>query len=287
MKQKTRTWIILCIVLALSLVGCGGTAAAGQPEAKPAGHGKRIDIQDIDWAVDEGIVDGERYILMSYTNNSKYAIKEFEIQFKEKADLTQEQKDQFYTDLQTNFEMDEEDISRLKAEEIAMHTDTERLVPPGEVISNVYCYYYSGSYFLKDVSHYNLTEPDIATIRYIDNSEIVTVYYDFASGKYSTEEKTEPADQWTESELGTKIPKPEAPVIERGFDQESMFTFDAYGMSMEQFSAYVEKCRELGFTVDENSYEGHYSADNPEGYDVRVYYDERNQSMSGSVYAPK
>ena len=76
-------------------------------------------------------------------------------------------------------------------------------------------------------------------------------------------------------------------MIESEYDRENIFSFDAYGMSLNQFSVYVEKCRELGFTVDENSCEGHYSADNPEGYDVRVYYDERNQSMSGSVYAPK
>mgnify|MGYP005610703415 FL=1 len=29
-----------------------------------------IKIEDIDWNVDEGIVDGERFVLMEYTNNS-------------------------------------------------------------------------------------------------------------------------------------------------------------------------------------------------------------------------
>ena len=245
-----------------------------------------IDIQDIDWAVDEGIVDGERYILMSYTNNSPYLIKEVEIQFREKADLTQEQKAQFYTEIRTNFEMDDEDIAELKSREISMHTGTERIISPGESISNVYCYYYGGSYYLKDINHYNLVEPDIATVRYIDKSEIVTVYYDFASGKYSAEEKTEPADQWTTTDLGTRIPKPESPVIERGYDRENRFTFDAYGMTMDQFNAYVEKCKELGFTVDETGFEGYYAADDTEGYDITLHYDERSQSISGTINAP-
>ena len=29
-----------------------------------------IKIEDIDWNVDEGIVDGERFVLTEYTNNS-------------------------------------------------------------------------------------------------------------------------------------------------------------------------------------------------------------------------
>lgn len=157
---------------------------------------------------------------------------------------------------------------------------------PSESIKDVNCYYFGGSYYLKNLEHYNLVEPDIATVKYIDGKEIYTTYYDFASKKYSTEDKTEIAYQWSATELGNKIPKPDVKVVEAGRDDDIIFMFDAYGLTLEQFNAYVEECKALGYTVDEGSFEGFYSADNAEGYNVYLSYDEDDYSMSGTVESP-
>ena len=76
-------------------------------------------------------------------------------------------------------------------------------------------------------------------------------------------------------------------MVESGRDDEKIFMFDAYGLSLEQFNTYVEECKELGYTVEPLSHEGFYSADDADGYNVYLYYNERSYSMDVSVSAPE
>ena len=245
-----------------------------------------IDIEDIAWEVDEGIVDSERFVLLNYANNTSYTMAGFEITFKEKSEITNEEKQAFYEDIQEMFEADDEEIEELKEYPISMHAKTERVIDAGESATNVNCFYYTGYYYVKDMNHYRLLEPDIATIKYIDEGNIYTVYYDYSSGKYSAESETEVAYQWPQTELGNKIPKPDVEILKSSLDTEELFLFNAYGISLEQFNAYVEECKNMGYTVDPSSYEGFYSADDTEGYNVYLSYEEDDYALSGSVEAP-
>ncbi|MCD7866165.1 MAG: hypothetical protein LUG54_09235 [Clostridiales bacterium] len=248
---------------------------------------KAIDIEDIVWSVDEGIIDGDRYVLLEYTNNSSYTITGLEITFREKSDITDEEKSSFYSDVQELLDATDEDMEEITNEEISMYAKTDRVVDAGESASNINCYYYSGYYYLKDINHYNLVEPDILTVKFIDGDEIYTVYYDYVSQKYSFEDDTEVAYQWSQTDLGDAIPKPDVKVVEAGRDDEVRFMFDAYGLTLDEFNAYVDECIELGYTVDASSYEGFYTADNEEGYNVYLYYQDNDYSMSGTVEAPE
>lgn len=105
-----------------------------------------------------------------------------------------------------------------------MHAETDRVVNPSESASNINCYYYGGS-FLKDINHYNVVEPDIATIKYIDEGKILTAYYDYSSKKYSAKAETEIAYQWSQIDLGSKIPKLDVKVVESDRDDEIIFMF--------------------------------------------------------------
>lgn len=286
MNKKVNIFTIFAVILSVAVcfAGCGSS----EPTNKPGSNTKeKIDIEDISWNVDEGIVDGERYILLNYTNNTRYTITGFEITFKEKTNVTEEEKATFYSDIQQKFEASDEDMENLKNQPISMHAETDKVVNPGESASNINCYYYGGFFYLKDINHYNLVEPDIAAIKYIDEDKIFTVYYDYSSKKYSAESETEIAYQWSQTDLGSKIPRPDVKVVESGRDDEMVFMFDAYGLSLEQFNAYVKECKELGYTVETDSFEGFYSADNTEGYNVYLYYDENDYSMSGTISAPE
>ena len=279
MNKRIKIFGIVAVILSLAmcLVGCGSNEKINKPDGSDTVQ-EKLNIEDIAWSVNEGIVDGDRYVLLNYTNNTKYTIASFGITFKEKSGVTEEEKSKFYSDIQKKFEASDEDMEDLKEQAISMHAETER---------NVNCYYYGGSFYLKDINHYNLVEPDIATIKYIDTDKIFTVYYDYSSKKYSAEAVTEIAYQWSQRDLGSKFPKPDVKVVESGRDDEVIFMFDAYGLSLEQFNAYVEECKGLGYTVDPGSFEGFYSADNIEGYNVYLYYDEKDYSMSGTISAPK
>lgn len=290
MKKFHRTFFLILIsaVIVFCFAACGSGGSNGE-KGSGAGSGilNDISIKDIEWNVDEGIVDGERFILLDYTNHTKFTIVGFELQFKAKKGITDEEKDQFYNDLidrldiDTNDSEEMEDLEEVKKVPIAMHAESEIVTKAGESASAVNLEYYDGYYDVTDIDHYSLVVPDIATIKYIDDSVVKTVYYDFSSGKYSTENNTEVAFYWTDNGLEKIIPKPEADyVIECGRDDSDCFMFEVYGWSLDQFNAYVDSCKEKGFTVDPGEYEGFYSADNSEGYNVYMYYDEDTCSMS-------
>ena len=289
---KSYFALLLSIFLVVSLCACNSdkdekTSMKNSQDGQNSQQSNSIKIENIDWSIDEGIIDGERHALLHYTNNSKYTISGFELTFKEKQGITDEKKDQFFTEIKKKFEFTDEEIAELKKEGISMHANTEKVVNPNESVKNAYCFYYDGYSYVKDIEHYNLVEPDIATIRYIDDNKIHTTYYDFASKKYSIEEETEVAYQWSKTDFSTKIAKPEVKVVEVGVDDESRFSFDAFGMSIDQFNAYVDQCMELGFTVDARSHEGFYTADNAEGYNVYLSYDNEDDMMDGSISAPE
>lgn len=283
---------IMALAVAAALAGCGGgTPSTGEgpvSSATPAATQtpEMISMDDIPWSVEEGIVDGDRYMLVSYTNQSPFVITEFSLQFTQKDTVTEEQKTAFLDELQQNFEFDDALMDTLRDDPIAMHTDTPKIVEPGQTMAQDYCYYYAGSYYVKNAAHYDLVQPDIATVRYIQNNQLCTVSYDFRSGKYTMDPELQEAVQWSETPLGDRIPKPDAPVIEVNEDDEDRFEFEAYGVSLDEFDAYVEQCQTLGYTVDPNSYEGYYSATSAEQYEIRLSYYDSDESMDVTVSAP-
>lgn len=105
-------------------------ASAVSQTKQPAKKRETIKIDDIAWNVDQGIVDGEKYVLLDYTNNSKYTVTDFEMTFKEKGSVTEEDKENFYNEIKDKFSMSDDDISELKQRDISMHAETEKLLNP-------------------------------------------------------------------------------------------------------------------------------------------------------------
>lgn len=302
--MKKRLCMLLLGGLCLGLMSaCGNTAVSDNTTASdnadniPAEEAaveeddsssaeEKIRIEDIAWNVDEGIIGGDRYVILDYTNNTPYTVADFEITFKERSDITEEEKQAFYSDVQEIFGASDAEIEELKGYDISMNAGTQRVIDPGESVTNANCCYYTGSYRLKDINHYKLVEPDIVTIKYIDGADICTTYYDYSSGKYSAESGTETAYQWSQTDIGDKMPKPDVKVLKSSVDIEELFMFEAYGMSWEQFEAYVEECKDMGYTVEASGFEEFYSAGDAEGYNIDLYYKEDDFMMSGAIQAP-
>ncbi len=97
-KEKVLTTLAVIISLTLCFAGCSNSASAGISNS--SAEKEKINIEDISWSVDEGIVDGDRYVLLNYANNTEYTITDFEITFKEKGDISDEEKANFYSDIQ-------------------------------------------------------------------------------------------------------------------------------------------------------------------------------------------
>lgn len=288
MNKKTRIFAIIAIVLCIvaCFAGCGNSGSNGIDQENNVEKSK-LKIDDIVWSVDEGISDGERYVFLSYTNNTPYTITELEITFTEKATVSEEEKNTFLSDIQKLFEADEEEMADLRSRPVEMYASTDRIAEPGTTVSNANCYYYQGYFYVKNINHYNLVEPDIATVKYVDENTIHTAYYDLNSKKFTEDTETESAYQWSQTALSSKIPKPDAKVVKKNADDESAFHFDVCGWNREQFNAYTQACKDLGYTDESAGFEDVYYAFNAEGYKIYLSYDEDSQILSASVTAPE
>lgn len=117
---------IVIMSLLVSLTGCGSSkTTSSSPKEK-------INIKDIAWNVDEGIVDGERCVLLDYTNNTNYTITSFELTFKEKKNITEEEKSKLYSEVKESCGLTDE----YKNSSISMYTDSNQVVNKKESISN-------------------------------------------------------------------------------------------------------------------------------------------------------
>ena len=297
---KLFTVIFVLCSMAVCLFGCTAqkstqpstenpteqvTPSAEVTEPKP--QKKPLSMEDIAWSVDQGIANGKRYVVLNYTNNSEYTLSNLEMTFKEKSNITQEEKSKFYSDIQTKLGASDEDIEELKTKPLSMSVEAKRVVNPGESLTNVRCHYYRGSFYVMDMEHFQLVEPDIATIQYIDENTIYTTYYDFTAKKFSPDDDTEQAYQWASSELGNKLPKPDVKVVENHIDSAEIFTFEAFGLSPKQFDAYVEQCKQMGYTVQAQGHDNTYMAKDAEGYEIYLWFDDDKYSMRCSVKTPE
>ncbi|MDD8048372.1 MAG: hypothetical protein PHH04_02095 [Thomasclavelia sp.] len=279
--------MILCFSIVCGLTGCGSKDNSSSTSSSSTSDEPAISIKDIDWKVKEGIIDGDRYALFDYTNNTPYTISNIEIKFKEKSKIKKEDKEKYYSDMQEELDASEEEMEEIKEKEISFTASSDEIVDKNKSIKNQRLYYYSGNHYLSNYEHYKLSEPDTATISFIDNNKIYKVYYDFHSKNYTYDDKTEKAIYWTKTVIKDKVPKPDAKVIKKGgSDDDSLFMFYAYGMNMKKFNKYIDDCKKMGYTVDPSSFDGFYSADNKEGYNVYLSYDEDNHSMNGMISAP-
>lgn len=291
MKKFIGCLAVLCAVVVIGLVcvGCGTDSTNQNATNEPKKEASSIKIEDIDWAVDEGVDNSKRYVMLSYTNNSKLTISEIEMTFSEKSDITEEQKTKYLEDMKKELKLDDSKendkntFEQLKEEPISMRVDSEKVCHQGESVTNEKFCYYSGIHYVMNIEHFNLCEPDIATIKYIDNDKIFTVNYDFKSKKYTKDSKEEIAFNWTEKEIGNKIPKPKAEIVTCSSDNEDYFSFDIYGWTLDDFNSYVKECKEMGYTVDIAEHEGFYSADNENGYNIYLSFDNDDGRVGVSV----
>ena len=99
------------------------------------------------------------------------------------------------------------------------------------------------------------------------------------------EKRQHTAYTWPTTGLATMIPKPEEEFGEI-YDYNDSFSIEVFGSSMDSFRNYVDKCKELGFTIDEKSYNTSYRAYNEEGYPLEVYYSSYDGSLDIDIEQP-
>lgn len=301
MRRSTLTALalasVLCVTPLVSACAGGGggetsavsnedTTAVEQkqeqePEQEPsrkAAENDSIKIDEIDWTVDESVIDGSRDVAFSYTNNSPYSIFDLKLEFTQRADVTEEDRAVF-DGVYENKYWDTE------PEDLYVVGYGRQYTEPGES-TDPYWLSLCGTYTEVDsMEQYSLMEPSLMTIDYVgDDGKVYEEYYDFKTDKYSQSRKGgRSAVSWSDSELASMVPTVSSPVVTVDYDSEGMFSFKAADMSLDDYDSYVTQCKEKGFTDDSYESSGYYRASNEDGYEVTVSFSEYENVLSAYV----
>ena len=267
---------ITALISMAMLTGCnnGNNSSDGTKSKKIP-----IKIEDIAWSVEEEIVEGEREVVFSYTNNTKYTIGDMEIKFTLKDGITDEELKVFDTC------KEEHNIADDKIKDIYISGYSHKFAEPKETVGGSPCEI-NGYINVESMAQYEVMQPDMATIVYVDNDKAYNIYYDFKSQKYSWgDENGIEIYKWAEGELSTIIPQPNVPSVSCSESSTSL-GFTSYGASKDQFKEYVQACKEKGFTSDPSNGETYYNAKNSEGYKLSIHYYADDERLDGNLYAP-
>ena len=94
MRSKKKIIITTFIGAIMLLAGCHSVGTDQEQKDNKKTDSETVKIEDIDWNVGEGIIDGDRHIVMNYVNNSKLDIVYFGLDYTEKEEITEEEKQQ-------------------------------------------------------------------------------------------------------------------------------------------------------------------------------------------------
>ncbi len=283
--KKGFAGVVLSAVMIFSMTGTGcgengtdSTENALTAEISESKEEHKIDISEIDWNVSASVVNGERITALNYTNNSGYPIIDFKIKFTQKPDLTEEEF-AVLNDVKEKYEYEDNEIR-----DIYVAGESKKYTEPGQKVSDIPCEI-DDWYELDDISILDIMRPDMATIEYIDtDGKGYTMYYDFLNESYGkSSDGGQELQNWSDSELASMIPKPEAYKIDISGSLDNWFSFDAYGMSFDAYTEYVEKLKANGFTSKYSTVRDNDFYGSKDDITVTVYYRVDNEKIDVTV----
>ena len=102
-------------------------------------------------------------------------------------------------------------------------------------------------------------------------------------GKSKTDEYSE--IKWPDSALAKMLPTPKSTTGKIITDSSDSLSIYIAETSKDDYSEYVDNCKENGFTVDYNNSDSYYTAENEDGYSLTLSYNDE-KVMDISLYAP-
>ena len=160
--------LLATAALALSLSGCGGEAPnANQADVRTPATEVREDaikIEDIEWTVGQEVIDGNRAIVFSYVNNSDYVICGMQAEFRQREDVTDDDRSVFDTFYQENDTWEEINGG---PEEMYIGASNLKIVDVGEQSDPLVCRFNFTAWPVETMEQYELMEPNLFTIAFI------------------------------------------------------------------------------------------------------------------------
>lgn len=277
--MKRMMVALLSMGLAFTLAGCSGgdsaasSAAGGDASAESSenkGPAKdEIKVDDIVWSVDNSVIDGNRRVVLQYENKSAYTIADLRIEFKIKEGLSEEELAEAFSGMQTEYDPDPVG----DAKEYGMWGESYIPVAPGE--TSTAAPLEVGITYINDMAQFEAVEPDLMTIAFLsdDGSKLYKETYDFKNDSYSLDSKVVDTTEWGSEEPATMSPSPDGMIVVDVEDTADRFSFEAIDVDESEFDAYVDACKEMGFTVEPIETDGVYYASHVDGsFGIDCFY---------------
>jgi hypothetical protein len=271
----------LAVILLVTITGCGKNSASTGKNKSPK---IPIKIEDIAWSVEEGIIDGDRGVFFEYTNNTNNVITYLKIEFKQKSNISKKERSilEAYKEKYEEYGIDDSKIT-----DLSIHITNEEMLNPGQSSKKEpLIYSYLGR--VESIEEYQIMQPEIMTIEYIDkDNKICKVYYDFKNKEYS-KDSAAPKDlfEWDDNEFTQLLPYPNFDRMEIASNTSEDFWFEMYGATPEQCKSYIEECKAKGFTISADYFDGYYNAKNQDGYELTVEMNDGRKSIAVMLNKP-
>lgn len=186
--MKKFLMLSMATIISFSAIGCSKDSDSKSDKSSSAA----IEIDDIDLNVEEVVDNGKRTVKFDYTNNSDYTITYFDLKLRPKEEIKKEDFskfkdfDQFYPD---DWDVDYVFVDAEYGDKYNFSDDrNEKFVKSGET-SPKDDVNRNNIIYVRDIEIYNMMEPDILTIQYIDdNGKEHRLNYDYKNEKYNEEE---------------------------------------------------------------------------------------------------
>jgi len=255
-----------------------------------------IQIKDIDWEVEQAIIDGKRIFAVKYTNNSNYNISYLNIEFTQKDGVKQEEINKVFDGDNFKNNLNKDHFKQIKyvinseyrAGDYISGTNRKKVLKPNESEKTELYFFQNNLLTVKEDYEYEIVRPNIMTIKYINNNNEYTLYYDFKNDKLDAGEvyelsKTELRDYGLLEHL--KIRDLIPPELNFGnISSEENNRIVINNCTEEQVKEYAEKCKSMNgwiLTNEENtegeSYSGfHYyfkTSDTDDNYTLSISFE--------------
>lgn len=295
MNKKSILTVCL-IIIAICFAGCGTGSSTSNanvtptsetvkntstptPTPKPFVVKDAIKIEEIEWSAQNVIVNGQRYLALTYTNNSEYTIVELDMEFTQKEPLTDEQK-LLFSELQEHLEYWEQEFT-----ELHISGRNLKMADPGEMVGDRPLTLNGTGIEVVDMEQFALVEPDMMTILFLGpDDKVYELYYDFKTQIYGeSSEGGLNVHQTSENPLAALLPEWEFRANWIDYDDEEEFELEAYGILRDEFDRYVEAVKSLGFILDSEEEGNGYQAYNSDGICITVVYNAMDEIMEISV----
>lgn len=278
--------VVAAIVVALCLAGCAGGEGVNAGSSGDGvsilgaapGKADSIKVEEIDWSVEEGLVNGTRCVAFSYTNNTSFTVMEVEVRFDLREGLTDEELSVFDPVFENPY-------WSTPAEKMYIIGASRVMAEPGEAPSAAACSLCGTFTYVTDPAQYELMEPSVMTVTYLGgDGRLYVEHYDYLTGKYSLSSNSGmQAVSWSTSELSSHLPALSAPVLVVTWDDENLFSFNAAGVDRTTYEAYLQACKDAGFVGDEISSASFFNAADAEGRDLLMNYSASNETLGVSL----